>query len=135
MSLISLNTNPTQRQLRQFGVVSLIAMPAAGWLLFHSVSVTFSAAAVGALFAVLAFTAPNILKPAFVAISVLTIPFGLVLSELIMLTIFFGLFFPMALCFRVVRRDPLHRKQGSDKPSAWVQRVAMQHAGRYYRQY
>ena len=32
MKLIEINWQPTDRQLRQFGVICLVALPALGWL-------------------------------------------------------------------------------------------------------
>ena len=32
MKLVEINWNPTDRQLRQFGMIALVALPALGWL-------------------------------------------------------------------------------------------------------
>lgn len=120
MTAIEFNWNPTDRQLRQFGFIALVALPLAGWMLsgrptpetwqtFHT-PLLGSLAAAGVLSASLARFWPRALKPAFVLLSLITWPIGLVVSEVIILSIYFFLFTPLALLFRIIGRDALDRR-------------------------
>ena len=135
MSLLPINLNPTDRQLRQFGVVSLVALPLVAWLWTRSPAVIVWCAVAGLLLAVLGWTSPKSLRPVFVAISLLAIPIGIVVGELALIVIYFGLILPMAIAMRILGRDALSRGFLRGEASYWVPRVDRKDVRRYYRQY
>jgi len=83
---------------------------------------------------VMALLAPRLLKPVFVGLSVLTIPIGLIVGELMMLMIYFGMFLPMAIVFKILGRDALQRKLPENVSSCWQKRAPPSGVRRYYRQ-
>jgi hypothetical protein len=134
MAIFELNTRPSDRQLRQFGVICVVAAPVVIWLWSRSVSAASWAAGVGLVCGVLGLVAPRLLKPAFVGLSVLTIPIGLVVGEMILGLIYFGLFLPMAIVFRMIGRDALQRKAPENAASFWQKRVQPSSVRKYYQQ-
>src|SRR5690349_3541078 len=120
MSLIKIDWNPPDRQLKQFGYAALVALPLIAWMLlgwtspsaWTSADATFfwAFAGVGGLFAALALVWPAGLKPVFVGATVVTLPIGMVISEAVLLLIYFVVFTPVALIFRLIGRDALERR-------------------------
>ena len=143
MKLIDINRDPTNRQLRQFGVTALIFLPLIGWVATGKPrtgeAVNFpllgSLAAAGLLLAVLGFLKPKLLQPLFVGASLLTLPIGLVVGEAVLLVIFFGLFAPMGLLFRLIGRDALQRRLDRGAKTYWQRKRQPASAARYYQQF
>jgi hypothetical protein len=129
MKLIEINWKPEDRQLRQFGAMALVGLPLAGWLFSGrpwsewsqtQINVVGALAAVGAAMAVVGWVRPHLLKYIFLAAMLISLPIGLVLSELILIVIYFGVFTPVALIFRLIGRDALERKIDRQRASYWT---------------
>lgn len=135
MKLIEINWNPTPRQLRQFGRIALAALPLLGWLWGATAQTIAVLAAVGLLLALLSALWPTGLRPLFVALSLLTAPVGLVVGELAMLLIYFGLFLPLGLAFRLLGRDALERRLQPEVDTYWQPKATPADTARYYRQF
>ncbi len=144
MSIVDLNLHPTERQLRQFGFIALAGLPLVAWVLsgmpgpdgWQSAHNTLigGLAAVGLILAVVGVFRPRLLKPAFLVASLIALPIGFVLGELILLVIFWTTFTPVALVFRLFGRDALQRKVDRSRDSYWQDKAQPQDVGRYYRQ-
>ncbi len=134
MSLVTANWKPTQRQLRQFGLLSALALPALAWL-WSLGSVWISGLAlVGTVIATLAWCLPVVVKPIFVGLMLVAWPIGWVLSELILLLVYALLFVPMGCVFRCLGRDSLHRKFDRQRESYWEPKSQPRSVASYYRQ-
>ena len=134
MKLLEFNWNPTDRQLRQFGVIALVFLPLVGWLWGASGNVLAGLAIGGALLAVAGSVVPKALKPVFVILMLVAAPIGLIVGEVAMLLIYFGMFLPLGLFFRIIRRDALALKLGRDTNSYWSAKKQPSSAASYYRQ-
>ena len=77
---------------------------------------------------------PQTLRPLFIGLSLITIPIGAVVGELALLLIFFGLFLPLGLVFRLMGRDPLERTLDRSAATYWRRKKQPDSAARYYRQ-
>jgi hypothetical protein len=143
MKLIEINRNPTNRQLRQFGVAALLFLPLIGWLstgkprTLAAVNLPLlgSLAAMGLAMALLGFIKPKALQPVFVGASLVTLPIGLVVGEVVLLILFFGLFAPMGLLFRLIGRDALQRRLERDAKTYWQRKRQPDSPARYYQQF
>ena len=135
MKLVEMNWNPSDRQLRQFGVIALVALPLLGglWGDWNPTTIGITAA-IGAALAVVGWVYPRGLKPVFVGLTLVTIPIGLVVSELAMAVVFFGLIVPTGLVFRLVGRDALQRKLDREADSYWQPKKQPRDAAAYLRQ-
>jgi hypothetical protein len=87
VKLVEINWDPTDRQLRQFGAISVVAFPGIAWLWGGSQAWIVPLAATGVAMAVCGWFRPRLLRPFFLGITIAAIPIGLVVGELAMLTI------------------------------------------------
>lgn len=144
MAAIELNFAPKKKQLKQFGLIGMCALPILGWLFAGKpMPSTWEAVhtqrigiftAIGAVMGTLAFVKPSLLKWVFVAASVVTFPIGFVLGEIVMLTVYLVAFVPMALLFRIIGRDALHRRLDREATTYWQSKEKPKSASSYFRQ-
>ncbi len=134
MTLVEINWNPTNRQLRQFGVISLCALPFLGWLWGGGLQLVAVLAVLGLVLALVAAAAPQAMKPVYLALTIAAIPIGMVIGELAMLMIFFGIFFPVGLIFRLLKRDALQLKIDHRASTYWQSKKKADGIRSYYRQ-
>ena len=159
MKLFDINWNPDDRQLRQFGLICLPALPLAGWVCTAQAGLGASVAnllsgrwaqlaqdtgngplvggllAAGVVLAAVGLTRPQWLRWLFVALSLLTAPIGLAVSELVLVVIYFGVLTPLATVFRLVGRDALERKLEPHAATYWQPHPPTTDARRYFRQF
>jgi len=76
MKRVEINWNPTDRQLRQFGVIWIIALPSVGLVWGASLPVLLVLAVIGVGISVLSQALPRTLKPIFLAMTVVATPIG-----------------------------------------------------------
>jgi hypothetical protein len=127
---------PTPRMLRQFALLWILffgALAVASWyrgadsvrtLILGSVAV---AGFVG-------YIAPAAIRPIFVAWLVLAFPIGWAVSRLVLGVLFFLVFTPVALLFRLIGRDVL-RLTRSSGDSYWSPKEIRGDATGYFRQF
>ncbi len=134
MAIFEINTQPADRQLMQFGLICVVAIPVAVWMWGGQSSALIVGGIAGVALGLVGLISPGLLKPVFVGLVFLTFPLGLIVGELIMLTIYFGLFLPMALMFRMIGRDALQRHTSTDAVSFWSPRTSPTSVRKYYQQ-
>jgi len=134
MKLIDIQWSPTDRQLRQFGTVCMVALPAIAWFWGGNATVIQSFAGVGLAAAGVGLLFPQGLKPVFLVLSIAAIPIGMVIGEVAMLLIYFGLFLPLSLVFRLIGRDALQLGRPTVKTSYWQEKRKPTDVSSYYRQ-
>ncbi len=135
MKLVEINWTPSSKQLRQFGLLCLVALPLIGWLWTKDGTVVFWLVGLGFGLALVGLVLPNALKPLFIGLMLIAFPIGLVVSELVMLLIYFGVFLPIGLCFKLMKRDALKRSIIPESETYWERKNAPKDASRYYRQW
>jgi len=134
MKLIEFNFSPTDRQLRQFGAISMFALPLVGWIWGLSGNVLMGLAMTGAVIATAGFVVPKLVLPLFVGLMVIATPIGFVVGELAMIMIYFGLLLPIGLFFRLIGRDALALKLDRNADSYWSPKKQPNSVASYYRQ-
>lgn len=138
MQWSDINFRPQSKTLRQFAVLwTLFLLGAAAWQWFLHGRATLATVL---LVAGLAFGVTGIVRPAsirwlFVALSVATFPIGWLVSWLLFAALFFVVFTPLALFFRLIGRDPLDRRFDKKLRSYWAEKPPAPDARRYFRQY
>jgi len=131
--LIDINRHPSTTQLRQFALSTLIMLPLVTWLWSaRAVPMVFAGAA-GVGFLLCGWLRPGLLKPLFIGLSILTWPIGFVVSEVVLLLLFYAVFTPAGLISRLLGRDPLALKADSTVKSAWNVKKSETDTSRYYR--
>jgi hypothetical protein len=129
--------SPSSRMLRQFAGL---------WLLFFGTLAVWQGPVLGntaraVIYSLLAGSIgllgllfPRAIRPVYRASFALTFPIGWFVSHLILSAVFFGIFTPIALIFRIIRRDALALKLSTEKESYWLPKASSD-AGRYFSQY
>jgi Saxitoxin biosynthesis operon protein SxtJ len=148
MALIHVNWRPDRRELAAFGLICTVAFGAVGtWIAIrHSVfgiGLTSSAAQLGAwaswtlAAACIAGSrlAPQMLRTLYLALTAVSLPIGFVPSHAAMAAVFYGMVTPIALVFRLMRRDALQRRFEPGRSTYWEPRRQVQDKTRYFRQF
>ena len=124
MALVSLNLKPDKKQLRDFGKISLVMLPAIGLLLNLLDKLPLSGLIIFCLSGLAMYISSristDIIKPIYVVFVVVTFPIGWVISHLVMGIFYFGIITPVAVFFKIIKRDPLCRKADKNASSYWI---------------
>lgn len=92
-----------------------------------------------AIFAVivgsLGLTRPEWVRYIYVGWMVLAFPIGWTISQVMLVLMFFGLFTPFGLVFRLIGRDPLQRSRRLDRESYWETKPITTDLKRYFKQF
>lgn len=135
MSLIEIIWSPTSRQIRQFGGLCLMALPLLGWLWRANPAAIAVLTAAGGAIAAAAWRKPQLVRPLFVGLILIAAPIGMVVGELALLLIYFTIFLPIGLVFRIVRRDALQLRIDRSAETYWQPKAEPEKAASYYRRY
>ena len=150
--LVEIEWHPTDRQLRVFGVSGLLASIAGALVLsfIWGVAVLWAilVLAAGAAIFLCSLTSTKVTRILYVALTLVGMPLGLVVSLILLAAFYFLLLTPLALFFRLIGRDPLcrswrgrpaleRRRQGQDAlaTSYWVPHKSNEDAERYFHQF
>ena len=106
MKAIKMNWNPTDRQLRQFGLTALAALPAPSMVLARRARRRSHRGRGRRAVACIAAVYPRGVKPLFLGMTLLALPIGMAVHEVAMAVMFFGVFVPLGLVFRCDRPRP-----------------------------
>ena len=130
--------NPTEKTLRQFAAAGLVFLLAAGAHQYfvrdhHRVGLVLGVAAFG--FGGLGLIKPAAIKSLFVLCLKVTFPLGWVVTQVMLLLMFYGLITPLALLFKLKGRDLLARKPAPGRSTFWVPSSPPTDVRSYFRQY
>ena len=78
---------------------------------------------------------PQTMRPVYVAWMVLAFPIGWTISQFVLALMFYGLFTPIGLIFRMIGRDPLHRARQPGLESYWSPKPMPADPRRYFKQF
>lgn len=139
MALVSLNLNPSEKQLKNFGLVALIMFNLIGlvllWLDKISGQVYLIFAIAGVLTYVLGRISTKLIKPIFLAMIMLTFPIGWFFSHLMMALFYYGIITTVGMIFRLINRDALCRKCDPNADTYWIPCKNKRTAKDYFRQF
>jgi len=135
--MFSIQTKPSARVLRQF---------AAAWLVFFLVLATNQVwrrghPSIGCVLAVVSLAGivglikPNAVRWLFVAASVLAFPIGWVVSQIMLVILFYGVVTPIGLFWRWRGRDVLQLRRKKEQSTFWTTRDAQPPPERYLKQF
>ncbi len=137
MALIRIDIHPSRRQLTVFGAGWLVlfgALSAAAWGAgSHGMALALGivAAAVPAAGALV----PHLMRIVYVATAYLTMPVGLVLSFVVLASVYYLVLTPIGLTMRLFGRDPMERRFDRQAETYWTPRREARGAGRYFQQF
>jgi hypothetical protein len=123
--------------LRQFAALWLVFFAGlAGWESWHGRSVLALAFALLAVtVAPMGLLAPRAIRPLFIAWMALAFPIGWTISKVCLAIMFYGVFTPVALVFRLLGRDALALRRSSEQITYWLPKPAATNAAGYLRQF
>lgn len=130
--------DPPLRQLRQFAGLWLVFFSLlAGWQALGRSNPIWSAV-LGVL--ALAVGVPGLLRPVlvrpvFVGAMIAGFPIGWLVSKFLLAVVYYVLFTPVALLFRLVGRDALARRRDPAAATYWVPKPAPADSRSYFRQF
>ncbi len=131
-----INLHPTDRQLRNFGLTSLLALPltAALWSP-GSLAAAAYAAMIGGLLAGVGVVWPRGLRPLLVAINIVTAPLVLLVHDMVLSLAFFLVVVPTGLVFRLIGRDALKLKIDRSAITYWQPKKQPRDARSYFQRW
>jgi hypothetical protein len=135
MKLVEINWSPSARQLRHFGLLCLVVLPLLGWLWGADSRANGVLIGIAAILAAAGWWRPNFVRPLFIGLMLIAAPIGMIVGELAMVLIFFGVFLPISFLFRLMRRDALKLKMEREAVSHWQPKHEPDDISSYYRRY
>jgi hypothetical protein len=129
---------PTERTLRQFATTWILFFGAIAVLQkfhrhHHILAIVFAVLAV--TIGPLGLARPRAIKPIFVGWMALVYPINWIISHFIMALLFYGLFTPVALIFRLIGRDALALKSQPNAATYWHPKGKALDKSQYLRQF
>jgi hypothetical protein len=137
MKWSDLPLRPDDRTLRQFAglwIVFFGGIAAYQTLVHERTTLGIVLAVVALTVGLLGLVQPRAIKPVFVAWIVAAFPIGWTISLVVLALLYFLVFTPLALAFRLFGRDPLGLRRRSDRETYWIPKPAIEPA-RYFRTY
>jgi hypothetical protein len=131
------SVSTTNRTLRQFAGLWLLAFGGlAVWqgLVHDRRILALVLAGLAVLVAGVGLTRPHAVRPLFTGLMAVTYPVGWLVSHLLLAVLFYGIFTPMALFFRLIGRDALIRRHLPDRPTHWLPKPTTRDVRSYFRQ-
>lgn len=138
MTIADFNINPSAKMLREFGIIALFGFGLMGTLLglkWDAWTASYALWVVGAVSFVLALVQPRLLCPIYVALMIVAFPIGFVISNVILLALYFVLFTPFSIVFRLIGRDTMKRKLEPEMETYWIKRTGEAPASQRFKQY
>ena len=139
MSLVEINWSPNHKEMRKFGIISLIASALIALLLYvlKGLGIQWVAAIffVGLIIFVSSMISLKVTRGIYLGLILVTMPIGLVVSFTLLAMFYFLLLTPLGLVFRLMGRDSLRRKFDSAADSYWLIRRPPDNLERYFHQF
>lgn len=141
--MLKLDLNPKRQVLAQFAWIAVAGLPLlTGLVLRWTVGFTWDhpvflgIAGFGVLQLLLFLVGVQFAtKVAYVALTLVAMPIGFVISHVLLATIYYLMFTPLGLLFRLVGRDQLGKKLEPQRPSYWHDRGPPKPASSYFKLY
>ncbi|MEI6655908.1 MAG: SxtJ family membrane protein [Verrucomicrobiota bacterium] len=130
--------DPSRKVLRQFAALWLgcfLALGASEYFVRHRPLLGLVLAAAAVVVGLPGLLRPQLLRWIFVTWMVVAFPIGWCLSMLLLLLLYFLVFTPVALLFRLRGRDWLGRKPAPQRQSFWEPKHTPQDVRSYFRQF
>ena len=132
---ISASSSVTTKALRQFAALCLVVFGSMAWVGFVRgklvAPILFSVLAVA--LGPLGLIRPEAVRPVYTGWMKLVHPIGFVISQLVLALLFYGLFTPVALLFRLIGRDALSLRRDADVRTYWKPKPPASDMKSYFR--
>lgn len=141
--MIKIDLSPKPAFLRQFALVTIVGLPLltaavlriAGLFAWDHVALLV-AGAVALLQCALAFAGSlHLTRVVYVLLMCVSFPIGFVVSSVLLIVIYFLVFTPIGLVFRLIGRDTMGRRLEPSRTTYWHQRPAPRPLASYFKLY
>lgn len=137
LDLMHIDWQPSNKKLRDFSRIALLGFGLLAWVFYTKLNFTVGSiifAILAVITPILGLINPRFVRPIFVVLSMVAFPIGLVISTVLLASIYFLLFMPLALAFRMCGRDSLCLKK--TEGSNWLSYADYpKEPRRYYQQF
>ena len=130
--------HPPLKTLRQFAGLCLVFFGGlAAWqgIVSGRGTLALALAALALMIGLLGLLWPRMIRPVYVGWMILAFPIGWTVSQAMLAVMFYGLFTPIGLLFRLIGRDPLHRARRADLETYWSPKPSADDPRRYFKQF
>lgn len=139
MALIEIEWHPGNRQLRIFGLSGLVASILLTGILHFLWSVgapwLWIVPAVGTAIFLCSLISPVATRIVYIGLTVIAMPIGIVVSFLLLTVFYFLFLMPVAIVFKLIGRDVLHRRYEPNGETYWVPHKPQENLERYLHQF
>jgi hypothetical protein len=139
MSVVQINTDPTRRQLKQFGFIwmGFVAFfGAVAFFKFGNPSLARGVWVAAVVVPVVGRIFPRFMRWVFLGMSYLAFPIGFVVSHVVLAVVYYLVLTPIGILTRLFGYDSMRRRFDPEAKSYWVERSAAAGGSkRYFRQF
>ncbi len=135
--MLDLNLHPRTKVLRQFALVWLLLFLALGCynLSRAGYKTQGTILLIIALPGMVGLIWPIVIRPIYQLAVLVTFPIGWMVSQTVLILMFYGILTPLGLVLRCVRSDPLTRKKQANSTTYWSDKPQPSDLRSYFRQY
>ena len=138
MAIIEINTDPSKKELRWFGVMLVVFVLAVGALVRWQFDAPAPAQRIwiaGGVLSMVYVVAPPLRRWIFVGWIYAAFPIGWTVSHVLLASIYYLVFTPIGLLLRLTKGDPLERQLDRSAASYWRPHESLRDVRRYFRQF
>ncbi len=137
--MVEINTDPTRRQLNQFGFIWMGFIAFFGVIALyklHNPSLARGLWIAAVVVPVVGWIFPRFMRWVFLGMSYLAFPIGFVVSHVVLAVVYYLVLTPIGLLTRLFGYDSMKRRFDPQAESYWVERsTAAADSKRYFRQF
>ena len=137
MDFSEIPRNPDNRMLRQFAGLWILffgGIALSQYFRSHNTTAAIVVWELAVCVGVPGLFFPRLLKPIFVGWMILAFPIGWLVTRIILMLLYFGIFAPVGFVLRVLGQDPLRLKK-PDVESYWEVKTQQTSLRRYLKQF
>jgi len=138
MNWSDIPSEPSRKVLRQFAaalLLFLLVMATYQGLARGRPQLGLTLAVIALVLGLLGLAKPGAIRWLFVGWMVAVFPIGWLVSQMVLVVMFYGMVTPVALFFRLIGRDSMRRKMEPGQSSYWADKKIPEDVRRYFRQY
>ena len=137
MQWADVTASPSAKKLRQFAALWLVFFVGlALWRLWHGRQDVEAVvlAALGVTIGALGLARPAAIRFVYTGWMIAAFPIGWTISRVMLAALFYGVFTPVAVVFRMIGRDPLGLRRRADLETYWTAKPGAAAPRDYFRQ-
>ena len=138
MAIVDINWNPSRKELKAFSLLLIVFFSIVAWLA-HGKGVSPETARMiagsGAVVGVAGLLSPGFIRIVYVVWMAAVFPIGLVVSNIVLALVFYGVVWPIGILARLTGRNALQLGFDRDAKTYWNTRQPVKDPRRYFRQY